>query len=155
MYSDARRRSGVTDFMTKKNLLLMLAALGLATVYVVWFSGWFQPKAVRIFHTNRNLRGNMKVGSSLTFGVNHATRFTELKVVPLNAYETNKDVVPVWHLISDSNSAPVKIFYYGQNIPGMRPALNGVRAEQLETNVPYRMFVTAGKVKGQHDFELH
>jgi len=63
-------------------------------------------------------------------------------------------VSPVWHLISDSNSVPVKVFSYGQGIRGMKPAVAGSRAQPLETNVAYRLLVTAGKAKGQHDFEI-
>jgi hypothetical protein len=68
--------------------------------------------------------------------------------------ETNKDAEPVWHLVSDSNSVPMKSFYYGQHIVGMRPKIEGVHVEALETNVTYRMFITAGNVKGQHDFDI-
>jgi hypothetical protein len=49
---------------------------------------------------------------------------------------------------------PVKSFFYGQFIGGMKPAIKGVRPEPLETNVTYRLFLTAGKIKGEHDFEL-
>jgi hypothetical protein len=155
--SDALRRLHVTEIMTKKNLLPVLFALGLAVVYAVWFTDWFQPKVVQISHTNRNLHPNRQRGNSLPnlmFRVNRQIRFTELKVVPLAVYETNKDALPVWHLVSDSNSVPVQTFYYGEWIGGMRPAVAGVRAGPLETNVTYRMFVAAGRTKGQHDFEL-
>ena len=144
--------------MTKKNLFLMLLTLGLATVYVVWFSDWFRPKEVQIYHINRNLRPNSGQGNALPnliFGVRPQTRLTELKVVPLAGLETNKNAMAVWHLVSDSNSVPVKIFFYGQNIRGMRPAIKGVNADALETNVTYRMFISAGHLKGQHDFELN
>jgi len=146
--------------MTKKNLWLVLCAVVLAGVYVIWFSGWFQPKTMQIFHTHRNLRVNVRRGPAsavmpdLIFGVNRATRLTELKIVPVAGYATNKNIVPLWHLVSDSNSVPVKSFFYGQGIGGMRPAIKGVRPEALETNVPYRLFIVAGKVKGEHDFEL-
>jgi hypothetical protein len=143
--------------MTKNNVLLIALAIGLATVYAVWFSDWFRPKTLSIFHTSRNLnqaraRGNMLPG--LMFGLRPESKLTELRVVNLSAYETNKDESPVWHLISDSNSIPVKSFFYGQYLHGMRPAIKGVGCEELETNVTYRMFITAGGVKGQHDFEL-
>jgi hypothetical protein len=143
--------------MTRNNLLLILFAVVLATVYVVWFSDWFKPKTVRIYHTSRNLRPNNGRGNAmpnLMFGVSPQVRLTELKVVPLDAYETNKDAAPVWHLVSESNSMPVKFFYYGEYIRGMHPAIKGVAANELETNVTYRMFITAGSIKGQHDFEL-
>ena len=146
--------------MTKKNLMLILFAIVLAAVYAVWFTNWFQPATVKIFHTSRNLRPTgpraQRGGAlpSLIFGVSRQLQFTELKVVSLPGFETNKNVLPVWHLVSDSNSVPVKTFFYGQFIGGMRPALKGVRADPLETNVTYRVFITAGKIKGEHDFEL-
>jgi len=143
--------------MTKKNLLLVLLAVGLATVYVVWFTDWFRPKTVFIYHTNRNLRPGPARGNampSLIFGVKPQIRFTELKIVCLTELETNKEAAPVWHLVSDSNSVPMKSFYYGQYISGMHAAIQGVHAEALESNVTYRMFITAGRIKGQHDFEL-
>src|ERR1035438_1404241 len=133
--------------MTKKNVLLILFALTLAVVYAVWFTDWFRPVTVKIFHTSRNLRPNFRRNAgggalqSLIFGVNRPLRFTELKVVPLAGFETNKDILPVWHLVSDSNSVPVKTFFYGQWIGGMRPALKGVRPEPLDTNITYRMFI--------------
>ncbi|HUC83632.1 MAG TPA: hypothetical protein VL970_00460 [Candidatus Acidoferrales bacterium] len=143
--------------MTKKNLVLIFLALGLAAVYVVWFTDWFRPTLLRISHTTRNLeryeaRGNALPG--LRFRVNPQVPFKELKVVPLAAFETNKDALPVWHLVSDSNSVPVDEFSYGLGIRGMHPAIPGEQAGALETNVIYRMFISAGRAKGQHDFEL-
>lgn len=144
--------------MTKKNLLLILFVLALGTVYAAFFTDWFKPATVKIFHTSRNIRLNFHhhggTMPSLIFGISRKLQFTELKIVPLEEFETNKDAVPLWHLVSDSNSVPVKTFFYGQFIGGMRPAIKGVRAEPLETNVTYRLLITAGKIKGEHDFEL-
>jgi hypothetical protein len=156
---DALRLRDVTNFMTKKNLLLTLFAVGLAVVYVVWFTNWFRPAQMRISHADRDSRPRLRQGTGnalpgLIFRISPEARFTELKVVSLAQFETNKDVVPVWHLVSDSNSVPTQEFSYGQFIRGMRPAIKGVRAEQLETNVTYRMFLTAGRMRAQHDFEL-
>jgi hypothetical protein len=147
--------------MTKKNLLLILFAMALAVVYAVWFTDWFRPATVKVFSTSRNLRQNFRRSPaggelpSLIFGVSRPLRFTELKVVPVAAFETNKSILPLWHLVSDSNSVPMKSFHYGQGIGGMHPALKGVRAEPLVTNVAYRIFITAGKISGEHDFELN
>ena len=144
--------------MTKKNVFLLLVALGLGAVYLIWFTDWFRPKMVKIAHTNRNLHANRRRGNALPnliFHVNPQIRCTELKVVPLAEFATNQHAVAVWHLVSDSNSVPLTTFYYGQNIHGMRQAIEGVHAEALETNVTYRLFITAGHVKGQHDFELN
>jgi hypothetical protein len=141
--------------MTKKNLTLLLFTAVLALVYVIWFSDWFRPKTVQIFHTSRNLRASQQGGplENLIFGLRPEARLKELKVVPLDALATNQDVSPMWHLISDSNSMPVKIFYYGQHINGMHAAIKGVRPEPLETNVTYRLLViTSDRVRSQHDF---
>jgi hypothetical protein len=144
--------------MTKKNLLLTLLAASLAVVYGVWFTHWFRPATVRIFHVSRNLRAGPSRGNALPnliFGcAGNPVRLTELRVVPLATYETNKHAAPLWHLVSDSNSVPVKTFFYGQFIGGMRLAMKGVPAGPLESNVTYRLLITAGRVNGQHDFEL-
>lgn len=143
--------------MSKKNLFLVLAAIGLGVVYVIYFTDWFKPKTVTIFHTYRNLHPNIKregVLPALQFGINRKLRLTDLKVVPLSVWQTNRNATPVWHLVSDSNSVPVGDFFYGKFIGGMKPAVKGARSQVLETNVVYRLFVTAGNVNGQHDFEL-
>ncbi len=143
--------------MTKKNLFLILAAAVLGVVYVIYFTDWLRPKTVQIFHTYRNLRPRVQregVLSALNFGVSRQLRLTDLRVVPLEAWQTNQHALPVWHLVSDSNSVPVKQFFYGQFIGGMKPAVKGARSQSLQTNVTYRLIITAGNVTGQHDFEL-
>jgi hypothetical protein len=143
--------------MTKKNWIMLVFAVVLAVIYVIYFTDWFKPKTIQIFHTSRNLRQRQQRGGalpSLIFGVSRQVRITEITVVPLARWETNKNVLPLWHLQSDSNSVPVKSFFYGQFIGGLHPALKGTHPELPETNVVYRIFITAGKVKGEHDFEL-
>ncbi len=146
--------------MTRKNIVLLVLATLLAVVYTVYFTDWFAPKTFKIFHTSRNLRpmrpGLARNGilPSLQFGVSHELRFTEIKVVPLTAWQTNQHVLPIWHLVTSSNSVPMKSFFYGQNIPGLHPAIKGTHPELPETNVTYRLFITASKFSAQHDFEL-
>ena len=143
--------------MTKKNWLLVVFLLVLAAVYAIWFTDWFKPKTIRIFHTVREMHFRRRPGNNepmLMFGLDHALALTEIKVVPLDKFKTDPAVTPLWHLVSDSNSPPLKTFIYGERIRGMKPAVPGERPVLLETNVPYRIFVMGGKVKGQHDFEL-
>ena len=143
--------------MTKKNWLLVAVAVALAVVYVVFFTDWFKPATVQIFHTNRTPRGRFRPADAmpgLIFGLNRQLQLTDIKVVMLSTLQTNKNALPFWHLVSDSNSVPVKSFFYGQHIRGLKPAVAGVRPQPLETNVTYRLFVEAGKIKGEHDFEL-
>jgi hypothetical protein len=141
--------------MTKKQWLLILVTVALGTVYVIYFSGWLKPQTIRIFHTSRNLRPQVQQGGvmpSLIFGLNRSLKLTELKVVPLAAWQANPKVLPVWHLLSTSNSVPIKIFYYGQRIGGLPPAIPGDRPQPLDTNTVYRLFIRAGKLAGKHDF---
>ncbi len=143
--------------MIKESRLLIIVALVLGTVYACFFTGWFQPQTIQIAHASRNLRSRLQPANappSLTFSLNQQFKLTEIKAVPLAEWQTNHSVLPVWHLVSDSRSEPVKIFAYGQSIRGMKPAIAGSGAQTLQTNVAYRLFVTAGKAKGQHDFEI-
>jgi hypothetical protein len=159
---DARRRPHVSKmFMTKKNWLLMIALVGLAGVYIFYFTDWFKPQIIHISHTSRPNRLRLRNNNAarpettpVTFDLEPQCRPAEIKVVPLAAWQTNQNVMPVWHLIADSNSVPVKLFAYGQRIRGMKPEVPGARAEPLQPDVTYRLFVTAGKAKGQHDFEV-
>jgi len=164
--------------MTKKNWLLIFVALALAGIYVFYFTNWFTPKVIRISHVNRDLGNRYRFRQSASFlgrlanlanGANPAAesptvpvtfilqrsyKFTELKVVALDEWQTNKNCLPLWHLVASTNSVPVRLMFgYGQNIPGMKPAVPGALAQQLEPGVKYRIFVTDGSAKGQHDFQ--
>ena len=141
----------------KKNWLLTAIAVVLAVFYVVYFTDWFKPKTIQIFHTCRTLHSRKHHGGTeptVIFGMNLPLRLTEIKVVPLAAYQTNQATLPLWHLVSDSNSVPVKAFFYGQPIRGLKPEVAGVRAQPLTNDVTYRLIVVAGQFKGEHDFEL-
>lgn len=143
--------------MTKKNYLFILVVAVLAAVYVIYFTDWFRPKTVSIYYTSRHLHPRALRGGALpelVFGVNQSVQITEIKVVPVADLRTNLHPLPTWHLVSNSNSVPVKQFHYGQFIGGMRPTILGARPQSLTTNVIYRLFLTAGRITGQTDFEL-
>jgi hypothetical protein len=141
--------------MNKKNFMLIGFALVLAGVYVVYFTDWFRPKTIQISHTSRPVRSARSgaMASQLSFGLGDYYELTEVKVVPLAALQTNQLAQPVWHLVSDSKSVPIKYFIYGQGIRGMKPEAPGVRPQPLLSNVTYRLFVQAGSLKGQHDIQ--
>jgi hypothetical protein len=147
--------------MTKKNCLMMIVLIALAGVYIFYFTDWFKPKIIHISHTSRAIRVRFRNNNAaspatvpITFGLEPQCQPTEIKVVPLAAWQTNQNVMPVWHLIADTNSMPIKIFVYGQRIRGLKPEVPGAHAEPLQPGVTYRLFVSAGKAKGQHDFEV-
>lgn len=151
--------------MTKtKKTMIGLALLLVAGIYVYVYADWFKPASVQVFHrltAGRSPRGRARfkqapTPSTLTvaFGFDQKLKLTEVKVVPLAAWETNKETLAVWHLVAQSNSVPMKGFLYGDNIRGMLPYVKNARPQPLETNVTYRLLIKAGSVQGQHDFNL-
>lgn len=140
-------------FINKKNIMLIAIALVLAGIYAVFFTDWFQPKVIHISHTPRPTRTGAAT-KSITFGLGDDYSLTEVEVIPLSALQTNKLAQPVWHLVSDEGSDDVNQFSYGDKINGMDPAVAGAQPEPLLSGVTYRIIVTAGRVKGQHDFQL-
>jgi hypothetical protein len=143
--------------MTKNNVLLIAVVVALAAAYVIWFTDWFKPATVQIFHVSRNVARRAQSSEALPgliFGLNRPLKITEIKLVPLDEFQTNRNILPLWHLVSDSNSVPLKAFTYGANIRGLHPAVKGTRPQALATNTVYRLLVTAGNIKGQHDFSL-
>ena len=88
------------------------------------------------------------------FALDNDYSLTEVKVVPLAALQTNKLAQPIWHLVSDSGSDDVSHVSYGEKINGMDPAVAGAQPEPLQPGVMYRLFVAAGRAKGQLDFQL-
>lgn len=145
--------------MTKKNWILLATALVLAGIYIFFFTDWFAPKTILIHHVSRDTRNFRRPNAPksptipVTFGFDTGFKLTEVKVVPLAAWQTNQNVLPLWHLVASSNSVPVKFFVYGQNIAGLKPAIPGTHADELEPGVSYRLFVTAGSITGHHDFQ--
>jgi hypothetical protein len=130
--------------MNKKTWILVAVAIALGAVYIIHFSNWFKPKIMAIAHNERFGRINFTLGNPY--------RLTALKVVSVSELESNKYALPTWELKSDSNSAPVKMFSYGDRIRGMKPAIDNAKPEPLEPGTTYRIFVEAGSLKAQHDF---
>jgi len=131
----------------------------LAGLYICFFTDWFKPKIIHITsasRVNRMRPARNAAGADVipvTFSLAPQYKLSEITVVPLAAWQTNKLVLPLWHLVADTNAPTIKLFVYGQRIRGMKPALPGSHAEPLQPDVTYRLFVTAGSAKGQHDFQ--
>ena len=146
--------------MTTKQWMLILLTITLGAFSLYFNRDWFAKDSIQIYHRCRPARYGRDISpdgsdvQSVLFGFDRQLKLTCIKMIPLDALKTNKYARPVWELVSDSNSVPMKSFYYGEHIRGMHPAISGVQAEALDTDVTYRMFITAGSVKGQHDFEL-
>ncbi len=139
--------------------MLVGLALVLALAYAVFFAHWFKPGTIKIYHVTRPTGYALRTrrdspAPPITFGLQGGYKLTEIKAVSLGEWQTNQNTLPVWHLVSDSNSAPVESFVYGRPIRGMKPAVPGAKAQPLQPDVTYRLFVTAGKARGQHDFKV-
>jgi hypothetical protein len=149
--------------MTKKPLFLVVLLLVLAGVYIVFFTDWFKGKSIQIVYTLRPPLTGRRVNPAakavstevlpVIFGFDRKVQLTMVKVVPVAELETNKYPQAVWHLVTDSNTPPVKSLVYGMPQRGMRPANKGQVPQPLVPGVKYRLFIEAGDLKGQEDFK--
>src|SRR5437867_3572062 len=123
---------------------LLWTAFGLALLSGLYYhkeyiTDLFGRKDIQIYHgvglrelpLRRWLPDNSKV-NPVVFGFNRSYRLTSVKVVPVSDAETNKYAHPIWELVSESNSIPVKNIFYGLPIPGMHPAVKGALPDALE-----------------------
>ena len=145
--------------MTRKVWVLIALAVVLGGFSLYLNKDWFAKDRIQIYDRSRPARAVFRRGrmpnsavDPIVFGFDRKLKLTALKVIPVCDLETNKYPLPVWSLVSDSNSLPIKAFSYGMRIRGMRPAVAGVRPVPLEPGVQYRLFIEAGGIKEQHDF---
>jgi hypothetical protein len=152
--------------MTKKNVIVLTVTLvAVIGFYLYLFRDSFRKPIIQISHTIRPNPAYIlhppKDGTPLeelphliNFGMSGDLKLTSVKVVPLAELETNKFAHPLWELVSDSNSVPIRAFTYGHRIKGMHPAVKGATADPLTPNVAYRLLVETKTIKGQHDFTV-
>lgn len=144
--------------MTKNGTILSVVALLLAGIYIFVFSDWFSHGVIQITPAIRPTRPQGQRDPTVvpvypvSFGLYGKHRLTSVKVVSASEFATNKYARPLWHMISDGGSAPTKVVVYGLSPKGMKPAIPRARPDPLEPNVPYVLFVEAGKIKGQTNF---
>jgi len=148
--------------MPKKQLVLLLVAILLFGAYAYYFTDWFASENIQIIHSlrpaspsRRARTRNAQPGPAVNtvhFSLDRKCKLTEIKVIPVADLATNKYAHPIWHLVSESNSVPVKAFVYGANVRGMHPKVKSARPDPLGPDVSYRLFVVAGDLKGEHEF---
>jgi hypothetical protein len=151
--------------MSKKNFItLTLTFLAVAGFYLYMYWDSFHKPVIQISHSIRPIGWRrVRKGATqpeappediVTFRMQQDFKLTSVRVVPIPQLTTNKYARAVWEMITDSNSIPTQAFAYGNGIRGMHPAIKGARPDPLEPNVPYRLFVQAGKIEGHHDFTV-
>jgi hypothetical protein len=144
-----------------KFIFTAIFIFGLAGLSLYLNRDYFRSESIQIAHRlspwmqskRPNARNNTSV--PVTFTLNGYYQLKSVRVVELAKFETNKFAVPVWRIVSDSNSVPISTFNYGSTIRGMRPEAKGIQPEPLVPGVTYRLFVvTDKKLEGQHDFTI-
>jgi hypothetical protein len=147
--------------MSAKKVLAVSAVVLVAVIYYYLYGDMFSRGTIPIHLSQRPRITRVRPGTArpaappvdLIFSLGQKYRLTEIEIFPLEALKTNQYPHPLWHLVSESNSAPVESFLYGRPVPGMHTAVKGAPAEPLSPSTGYRVLVVAGAVKGQHDFQ--
>ena len=140
--------------------MLVAAALLLGTLSIYFNRDWFAKDHIQIFDRSRPARGPLaasRLGKNtainpIVFGFDRDLQLTSLKVIPVPEIETNKYPHPIWELVTESNSVPIKEFGYDAPIRGMHPRVKGTEADPLQPGVKYRLLIEAGPQKAEHDF---
>jgi len=146
--------------MSKSKVIsIAILIIGLAGFSLYLNRDYFKSEPIQISHrlspwmrtTRPNARNDL--GTPVTFTLNGFYKLHSIRVVETAKFETNRFTVPIWRIISDSNSVPTSSFNYGRGIRGMHPAAKGERPEALQPGVNYRLLVvTSDKREAQHDF---
>ncbi len=147
--------------MTKKNIIaLTVTILVVAGIYIYLYKDYFQKPGIHISYTIRPpgfsrrkpVNPSAEPADQINFGLGGDYRLTSVKVISVAELKTNQYAHPVWELTTQSNSAPVRVITYGMGIRGMHPVVKGATADPLAPNVPYRLYIEAGPLKGEHEF---
>jgi hypothetical protein len=146
--------------MNKNTTVLVVVAVILGAVYVYFFTDWFQKETIQVIPTIRpsGRMGNIPRSKGdpavypVSFAFSGKYQLTSVKVVAADDLRTNKYPVPLWDLISDSQSIPTKSLVYGVAPRGMKPAIPRARPQPLMPDVDYILLLDAGKIKAQTNF---
>ena len=149
--------------MTKKNIIAVtVTILTVAGIYLYLYKDSFKKPSIQISHTirppgfsrRRPANPTDEPVNLINFGLGGDYKLTSVKVVSIPELKTNQYAHPVWELTTESNSAPVRVITYGLHIRGMHPPVKGATADPLTPNIPYRLYVEAGPIKGEHEFTI-
>ncbi len=149
--------------MSKTKIIsVTILLLGLIGFSLYLNRDYFRTDSIQITHrlspwmqAKRPAAKGNDLGVPVTFMLNGFYQLTSVRVFEAAKIATNKYTVPVWRIISDSNSVPTSSFNYGSYIKGMHPEAKGTRPEALQPGVTYRLMVaTDQNLEAQHDFTV-
>ena len=123
---------------------------------------WFAKENIHIYHRSLPARSGFfkrkrpTVDTSLVnpviFGFDRKLKLTSVQVIPVSDIETSKYPHAIWHLVSESNSAPTKDLTYGAPVKGMHPKVPSTTPDDLQPGEKYRLLIETASLKAQHDF---
>jgi hypothetical protein len=143
-------------------LIALVVVLGGISVYLNrdWFAGdnihishRSLPPRPGLFKRKRPAPADTSPSNPVTFGFDRKLKLTSVQVFVLSAIDTNKYALPIWHLISESNSVPTRDLTYGVPIKGMHPKVPNATPDELQPGEKYRLMIETASLKAQHDFE--
>lgn len=144
--------------MQKREIAWIVVLLLVIGAYIHYFSNWGVTKEIQVLATVRpplqfRRRGGAAAGTNaaafrILFTLDAPYKLTSLELTEVDRAHSNAPGRVMWHLVSQSNSPPVKMFQYGQAIKGLEPDLPGVQPEPLEPGGIYRMEVSTHTLKG-------
>lgn len=143
--------------MSGKSIFVTIGVVVLAGIALYANRERFLRRPIQITHRLHRFGGRFDDPSGVApimFELDRGARITSIRVVFASEIATNQHAHPLWHLVSDSRTAPIRGFLYGMEIPGMHPAVKGATAESLTMGPTYRLLVEAGSLKVQYDFDL-
>lgn len=151
--------------MNKKLVAQIALILGLMGVVIYLSKDWFAPRDIQVMTTVRlnraSERAQERLGPaiknqpfSLVFALNQRCELTSVAVVNAAEQATNKYAHPLWQLVAESNSPPVKSFTYGMPIRGMKPPVKGATAGVLVKGVEYKLLLQTRDQKAEHAFTV-
>ena len=136
--------------MEKREIAWIAALLLLVGGSFYFFSHRGAKKEIQINVSARPplTRRGVGPGLLLYFTLDTFYSLNSLKLIEVDAQRTNTEEHIPWQLMSKSGSAPVKLFQYGQALPGMEPYLPGAQPEPLVIGAKYRLELSAGPLNG-------
>ena len=143
--------------ISRKSIFIIIGVLVLAAIALYANRERFQPGPIQVTHRLHRVGGRFDDPSGvppILFELDRSARITSIKVVLASEIATNKYAHPLWHMVANTRTAPIRGFLYGMEIPGMHTAVKNATADQLTMEPTYRLLIEAGSLKTQYDFDL-
>lgn len=152
--------------MNKRNLILVAVLVVLSAAAVFLFKDSFKPEPIHIAYMVRpatmkrqpvtpdRFAPSGRAGFDVIFSFNQEVSLTAVRVYPLAEAQTNRYPQPIWNMVSESNSPPLKSFVYGGKIRGLHTSVKGAVIEPLVPGESYRLEIETKDRQAERDFQI-